>query len=77
MLTRKCLAALALCTLALAATAKAEVKKVTSIEGISEFTLDNGMPVLLFPDASKPTVTVNLTVFVGSRHEGYGEAGGD
>ena len=75
MLTRKCLAALALCTLTLAATAQAEVKKVTSIEGISEFTLDNGMPVLLFPDASKPTVTVNLTVFVGSRHEGYGEAG--
>eukprot|EP00913_Durusdinium_trenchii_P028347 g26575.t1 len=31
--------------------------------------------VLLFPDASKPIVTVNLTIFVGSRHEGYGEAG--
>src|SRR5207244_3267192 len=29
----------------------------------------------LFPDPSRPTVTVNLTVFVGSRHEGYGEAG--
>ena len=73
--TRKWLAVLALCTLVFSATAHAEVKKVTSIEGISEFTLDNGMPVLLFPDASKPTVTVNLTVFVGSRHEGYGEAG--
>jgi predicted Zn-dependent peptidase len=33
------------------------------------------LQVLLFPDVSKPTVTVNLTFFVGSRHEGYGEAG--
>ena len=48
---------------------------VTSIEGITELQLDNGLKVLLFPDASKPTVTVNLTIFVGSRHEGYGEAG--
>src|SRR5204863_6941929 len=31
--------------------------------------------VLLVPDASRPTVTVNLTVLVGSRHEGYGETG--
>ena len=31
--------------------------------------------MLLFPDASKETVTVNMTIFVGSRHEGYGEAG--
>ncbi len=50
-------------------------KFVQSIEGISEFELDNGLQVLLFPDDSKPTVTVNMTVFVGSRHEGYGEAG--
>jgi zinc protease len=53
----------------------AEPQKVTSVEGISEFRLDNGLRVLLFPDPSKPQVTVNLTVFVGSRHEGYGEAG--
>jgi zinc protease len=49
--------------------------KVTTIEGISEYRLENGLRVLLFPDPSKPTVTINLTVFVGSRHEGYGEAG--
>lgn len=49
--------------------------KVTTIEGISEYQLENGLKVLLFPDPSKPTVTVNMTVFVGSRHEGYGEAG--
>ena len=48
---------------------------VTAVEGIAEFKLDNGMRVLLFPDASKPQLTVNMTVFVGSRHEGYGEAG--
>lgn len=48
---------------------------VTTIEGISEHRLENGVRVLLFPDASRPTVTVNMTVFVGSRHEGYGEAG--
>ena len=34
---------------------------VTSVEGISEYTLPNGLRVLLFPDASKPTVTVNKT----------------
>ncbi len=45
------------------------------IEGITEFTLENGLQLLLFPDDSRPTVTVNMTVMVGSRHEGYGETG--
>ncbi len=49
--------------------------KVTSIEGITEYRLENGTQLLLFPDPSKSSVTVNMTVFVGSRHEGYGEAG--
>ena len=49
--------------------------KVTSVEGIAEYRLDNGLRVLLFPDNSKPTVTVYVTYLVGSRHEGYGEAG--
>jgi zinc protease len=48
---------------------------VATVEGITEYALPNGMRVLLFPDASKPTVTVNVTYLVGSRHEGYGEAG--
>ena len=30
---------------------------------------------MLFPDASKPTITVNITYRVGSRHEGRGESG--
>jgi zinc protease len=50
-------------------------QKVTTIEGITEYRLDNGLRLLLFPDPSTSTVTVNLTVFVGSRHEGYGETG--
>jgi zinc protease len=45
------------------------------VEGICEYRLANGLRVLLFPDASKPTVTVNLTYGVGSVHENYGETG--
>src|SRR5437879_9258305 len=50
-------------------------KKVASVEGITEYEFDNGLRVLLFPDASQSKVTVNMTVLVGSRHEGYGETG--
>ena len=49
--------------------------KVTSVEGITEYRLDNGLRVLLFPDPSKNTITVNITVLVGSRNENYGETG--
>lgn len=52
-----------------------KVMKITEVEGISEYRLENGVRILLFPDPSKDLVTVNMTVFVGSRHEGYGEAG--
>lgn len=52
-----------------------EPVKVTEIEGITEYRLDNGVQILLFPDESKPEFTVNMTVLVGSRHEGYGETG--
>ncbi len=31
--------------------------------------------MLLYPDPAKPTVTVNVTYKVGSRHENYGETG--
>lgn len=48
---------------------------VTEVEGIREFKLDNGMKVLLMPDASRPTTTINVTYFVGSKHESYGESG--
>ncbi len=49
--------------------------KVTSVEGITEYRLANGLKVLLFPDASKPTITVNITYLVGSAMENYGETG--
>jgi zinc protease len=49
--------------------------RVTSVEGITEYALDNGLHVLLFPDQTKQTITVNITYLVGSRHENYGETG--
>lgn len=49
--------------------------KVTAVEGITEYRLNNGMRVILFPDASKPTITTNIIYMVGSRHENYGETG--
>ena len=49
--------------------------KVTTVEGITEYDLDNRLKVLLFPDKTKPKVTVNVTYMVGSRLEGYGETG--
>ncbi len=58
-----------------AAPAAGPPQKVASVEGITEYRLDNGLRVLLFPDPTRPKVTVNLTVLVGSRHEGYGETG--
>src|SRR5215813_5200015 len=72
------LALLTLLVYAVAAPAQslpAGVKKVTSVEGITEYQLANGLHVLLFPDATHPKVTVNMTYMVGSRQEGYGETG--
>ena len=51
------------------------VTRGASVEGITEYNLKNGLKVLLFPDPSKPTATVNITYLVGSRHEGLGETG--
>ncbi len=62
-------------TILSAADAPAAPEKVRTVEGITEYSLENGMKVLLFPDPSSPKVTVNLTLLVGSRHEGYGETG--
>jgi zinc protease len=60
---------------AAATAAPGGIKKITSVEGITEYELANGMRVLLFPDASKPTITTSVTYKVGSRNEGYGETG--
>jgi zinc protease len=57
-------------------TANAAFDVGPSVAGITEYTLkSNGLKVLLFPDASAPKTTVNVTYLVGSRHEGYGETG--
>ncbi|MFN0123939.1 MAG: M16 family metallopeptidase, partial [Blastocatellia bacterium] len=53
----------------------AGVTQGASVEGITEYQLPNGMRVLLFPDQSKQTITVNITYLVGSKHENYGETG--
>jgi zinc protease len=53
----------------------AGITRIASVEGITEYRLSNGLQVLIFPDASKPTATINVTYMVGSRHEGYGESG--
>jgi zinc protease len=51
------------------------VKQGPSVEGITEYTLTNGLRVLLFPDQSQQKTTVNVTYLVGSRFENYGETG--
>jgi zinc protease len=55
--------------------ASAPVQQVRSIEGVTEYRLANGLQVLLYPDDSSSTVSVNVTYRVGSRHESYGETG--
>jgi zinc protease len=66
---------LLLSSAAFSQTLPAGVQKVTAVEGITEYAYPNGLHVLLFPDTSKPKVTVNVTYLVGSRQEGYGETG--
>lgn len=60
---------------AAAAALPAGVERVTSVEGITEYRLRNGLRVLMFPDQTKQTITVNVTYLVGSASENYGESG--
>ncbi|MBB5214970.1 M16 family metallopeptidase [Parapusillimonas granuli] len=53
----------------------AGVSEIASVEGVTEYTLPNGLRILLAPDDSKPTTTANMTYKVGSRHENYGQTG--
>jgi len=55
--------------------AAVQLSEIGEVEGISEYRLNNGLQVLLFPDQTKETVTVNVTYRVGSKHENYGETG--
>ncbi len=55
---------------------KAETPKfISNTEGIKEYTLNNGMRVLLLSDPSQSNAVVNIVYNVGSKHEGYGEKG--
>jgi zinc protease len=69
------LASVCLLTAGPAAALPPGVSRAASVEGITEYDLANGLRVLLYPDATKPTVTVNVTYLVGSRMESYGETG--
>ncbi len=65
-----------LLTVLLASLSFAQLPKfVTSVEGIKEYNLPNGLKILLIPDAAQSNVVVNIVYNVGSRHEGYGETG--
>jgi len=55
---------------------KTEVPKyIKNVEGVKEYSLNNGLKVLLIPDASQSNMVVNIVYNVGSRNEGYGEKG--
>lgn len=47
----------------------------TTVEGVYQYSLPNGLKVVLVPDESSQKTTVNMNIFVGSRNEGYGEKG--
>jgi len=50
-------------------------EKIRTIEGVTEYRLANGLQILLYPDESSTTLSINVTYRVGSRHESYGETG--
>jgi zinc protease len=71
----KLLATLVLALPAFCQTLPPGVQKRATVGGITEYEYPNGLRVLLYADPANPKVTVNMTVLVGSRHEGYGESG--
>jgi zinc protease len=72
---RSLLAPMLIASTSAAATLPAGVTQGPTVEGITEYTLANGLRVLLFPDETQPKTTVNVTYLVGSRMENYGETG--
>ena len=57
------------------APAPARAEFVRALGGVQEYRLANGLQILLFPDDSQSTTSVNITYRVGSRYEGQGEFG--
>jgi zinc protease len=72
---RRCLAVFFLFACAAHAALPPGFTQGPTVEGVTEYRLANGLTVLLFPDASQPKTTVNVTYRVGSAHENYGETG--
>ena len=72
---RRIISAILFSFLALSVAAQTTPKLVTSVEGINEYELPNGLKVLLMPDGAQTNVVVNIVYKVGSRYEGYGETG--
>src|SRR5690625_4337606 len=48
---------------------------ITTVEGIKEYHLPNGLQILLIPDQSQSNFIVNIVYKAGSRDEGDGEKG--
>jgi zinc protease len=74
-LLRLAAAALLFAPLATLAALPPGVTAGPAVEGVSEYRLANGLRIVLFPDETKPTTTVDVTYIVGSRMENYGETG--
>ncbi|MEK7469561.1 MAG: pitrilysin family protein [Planctomycetota bacterium] len=74
-MTRIAIAAAVVLSALAARAEEAAPERTAQILGIEEYRMPNGLRVVLFPDPNKPKVTVNLTVLVGSVHEGAGEMG--
>jgi zinc protease len=53
----------------------AQPSPVRQLSGIEEYSLPNGLQILLAPDDERPSASVNITYRVGSRHESAGQTG--
>jgi zinc protease len=58
-----------------AAQSGASLSFVRQLGDVREYRLPNGLQVLLLRDTERPSMSVNITYRVGSRHEGLGEFG--
>jgi zinc protease len=55
--------------------ANATLSFVRELGDVREYSLPNGLQVLLLRDTQRPAMSINITYRVGSRHEGLGEYG--
>jgi zinc protease len=55
--------------------ANAALSFVRELGDVREYSLPNGLQVLLLRDTQRPAMSINITYRVGSRHEGLGEYG--